>query len=186
MPDSGDSRNSGVPGVDRLVLEVMRDTGDWDTFEPVEAHVEAARRALLAHKRFLELAPSEACVALSNDAVVRGLNATYRDKDKPTNVLSFPAAPARGAAPGASRSLGDVVLAVETVLREAKEQDIPPAHHFQHLVVHGLLHLLGFDHETDLQAHEMECLEIEILESIGISNPYAEIADLPVRAGQDQ
>ncbi len=184
MPDPGDSRGLITAGTDRLTLDVMRDSGDWGAFEPVETHVDAALRALLAHKRFLDLPPSEACIALSNDAVVRGLNANYRAKDKPTNVLSFPAGAMRGA-PAAVRSLGDVVLAEETVLREAKEQDIAPEHHLQHLVVHGLLHLLGFDHETDAEAQEMERLEIEILASIGIANPYADVADDSVRAGQD-
>ena len=185
MPEPGDSRGVAISGIDRLALDVVLDAGDWSTFEPIDANVDSARRALVAHKRFRQLEPSEACVALSNDAAVRRLNATYRAKDNPTNVLSFPSGEPHGEVLGVARSLGDIVLAEETVLREAHEQGITPAHHLQHLVVHGLLHLLGFDHETDAQAHEMENLEIEILASIGISNPYAEIADLPVRAGQD-
>ena len=113
-------------------------------------------------------------MVLGSDAMLRGLNRTYRGKDAPTNVLSFPFTP-RGAADTADgRYLGDVVLAAETVLREAAERGTAPAHHLQHLVVHGLLHLLGYDHETDTEAAEMERLETEILASLGIADPYAD------------
>ena len=127
---------------------------------------------------------------LANDALVRELNRTYRGKDAPTNVLSFPFQAPPGARPPDDvdddgtrqchdrpepRHLGDVVLAVETVTREASAQAVPPVHHLQHLVVHGLLHLMGFDHETDAQAEVMEGLEVEILAALGIGDPYAAI-----------
>ena len=104
---------------------------------------------------------------------MRRLNLAYRGKDAPTNVLSFPFQRPPGTAGDADAYLGDVVLAAETVRREAAERGIEPTHHLQHLVVHGLLHLLGYDHETDAAAEDMEGLETEILATIGIADPYA-------------
>jgi probable rRNA maturation factor len=94
------------------------------------------------------------------------LNAEFRGKDQPTNVLSFPAAM------GAEDTLGDIALAYETVAREAKEQNKTFLHHAQHLILHGVLHLLGYDHETDAQARIMEALETRLLDTIGIADPY--------------
>ncbi len=108
---------------------------------------------------------------LSEDATVRALNRQWRGQDKPTNVLSF-AAGAETAPPGAPCLLGDVVLAYETVAAEAKAQGKPMAHHLCHLVVHGVLHLLGFDHERAAEAERMEALETVILAGLGIADPY--------------
>ena len=109
----------------------------------------------------------ELSVVLSGDAHVRALNRDYRGKDSPTNVLSFPM-------PEGSGLLGDVVLARETLEREAAGQGKTFADHFAHLLVHGVLHLLGFDHQTDTDAEAMERLEVAVLGSLGIDNPYAE------------
>ena len=111
---------------------------------------------------------------LADDGMVRQLNATYRGKDAATNVLSFPFQAPPGGMPQDMPYLGDVVLAAETVLLEAAERGIAPTAHLQHLVVHGLLHLLGFDHDTDAEAERMEHLEAQILATLGIANPYAE------------
>ena len=109
--------------------------------------------------------PVSIAIALDSDAAVRRLNHTYRGKDKPTNVLSFP---------GARPFLGDIVLARQTVLREAREQDMRPADHLTHLVMHGTLHLLGYDHELgERQARRMERLETRLLAAMGIADPYA-------------
>lgn len=158
-----------------LEVELVADAGDWSALFEAERLADEAVLALAAHPRFAGEPPSTACVALSADAPVQALNRTYRKIDKPTNVLSFPAHDGT-AVPGAPRALGDVVLAVETIMREAGEQHVPLAAHFQHLVVHGLLHLLGFDHENDEDAAEMEQLEIEILSALGIANPYSDPA----------
>jgi probable rRNA maturation factor len=113
----------------------------------------------------------EIVVVLADDATVRRLNRDYRGEDKPTNVLSFPLAggPAAGdeAAP-----LGDVVLALETVLAEAKARGKRARDHTSHLVVHGVLHILGFDHQKDAPARRMEALETRILAGLGIADPY--------------
>jgi len=111
-------------------------------------------------------------VTLADDAEQRHLNRTYRGKDVPTNVLAFPQG-----TPDSPRSdqpvlLGDVVLAFETVHREAAEQNKPLANHLRHLVVHGVLHLLGFDHENAADAAAMEAHEIKILAGLGVPDPY--------------
>lgn len=154
-----------------LRIDVVPDAGEWAAFEPTEQLVLSAATALAMHPTFAGHGLADACVALSDDANVRALNASYRGLDKPTNVLSFPAGsgPREGVIP-----LGDIVLAVETIAREADDQGIAPVQHLQHLVVHGLLHLLGFDHETEDEAAEMEALEVEVLASLGIPNPYTE------------
>ena len=110
---------------------------------------------------------------LASDAIVRRLNCAHRGKDAATNVLSFPFQRPPGAFEEARVYLGDVVLAAETVRGEAAERGIDPGHHLRHLVVHGVLHLLGYDHDTDAAAAEMEGLETELLGRIGVADPYA-------------
>jgi probable rRNA maturation factor len=118
----------------------------------------AARAATANRKRALT-------VALADDSRVRALNARDRKQDKPTNVLSYPS--------GERDHIGDVVLARQTVWREAKSQGKTPADHVAHLVVHGTLHLLGYDHETsEADAERMEALERRLLARLGIADPY--------------
>lgn len=126
-------------------------------------------------------ARAELAVVLSDDAAVRRLNRDHRGRDRATNVLSFPlaGAPLRPAAPASPRPvpdaplmLGDVVLALGTVVAESRAHGIPVAEHASHLVVHGVLHLLGHDHGTDAEAARMEALEAAILARLGIPDPY--------------
>jgi probable rRNA maturation factor len=152
----------------RFAIEVVEDDGDWSAFAPFAPAIEAAARAIA---RRLGLDNIAAVTALSSDARVRALNRQFRGQDKPTNVLSFPQ-PGLPTHTGGPRALGDVVLAVETVRREAAHLGIAPVHHLQHLVVHGLLHLLGYDHATDAEAEAMEAIEIEVLAALGVANPY--------------
>lgn len=113
---------------------------------------------------------AELSVVLADDATLRRLNFSYRGKDQPTNVLSFPIG---GGDPAVHAILlGDVVLALETVDREAGEQSRTLADHVSHLVVHGVLHLLGHDHGSGRQATAMEGLESDILAGLGIADPY--------------
>jgi probable rRNA maturation factor len=157
---------------ERLFVAVVAEAGDWSAFVAAEASIAKAASALVGHPRCRGACGREATVVLGDDALVRSLNATYRGQDKPTNVLSF----SFKDAPGAGRhGLGDVVLAAETIVREAEEQNTPPVHHLQHLVIHGLLHLLGFEHDTDAEAEVMETIEVEILATLGVADPYAAV-----------
>jgi probable rRNA maturation factor len=149
-----------------LDVDLVCDAGDWTALGDADAVVQAAASAVAAWPGLLTQT-STVSIALSSDAEVGALNAQFRAKAKPTNVLSFPA----GA--GAPEDfLGDIILAAETVKREAGEQGTPFTHHVQHLIVHGVLHVLGFDHQTAADAERMEALEISILASMGIANPY--------------
>ena len=105
----------------------------------------------------------------------RALNRDFREQDKPTNVLSFPADGGGYMPEDIPRPLGDIVICAPVVEREADEQGKDVSHHWTHLVVHGTLHLLGFDHETDAEAAEMEQIEREILAARGIADPYATV-----------
>jgi probable rRNA maturation factor len=160
----------------RLSLTLVAEDGDWSPFCAIAATIEHAGVALANAPEVAIPDGAEASVVLGNDALVRRLNASYRGKDAATNVLAFPFPRPPGGPPSANVYLGDVVLAAETVLREAHAQAIEPAHHLQHLVVHGLLHLLGYDHDTGAAAEQMERLETAILASIGVGDPYGSTA----------
>lgn len=129
-----------------------------DSLKPYSKTVRTACQAALAPRKKGELS-----VILADDRFIQTLNKTYRKKNKPTNVLSFV---------GEGNHLGDLVLAYETIKREAKAQKKTFKHHTTHLLVHGVLHLLGHDHKHDKDAHVMEQIEIKILKKLNISNPY--------------
>jgi probable rRNA maturation factor len=173
----GDERSCDEepPSRSRLALERVDDDGDWAAFGPIDSLIAAVGRVLAEAPELAGLLPASAAVALSSNAAVRRLNAAYRGKDSPTNVLSFSAslAPPPGMAADEPRALGDVVLALETLLDEAATTGIQPAHHFQHLLIHGLLHLVGFDHVAEAEAERMEALETTLLARLGIPDPYA-------------
>ncbi|MCG6207383.1 rRNA maturation RNase YbeY [Rhodopseudomonas sp. HC1] len=146
----------------------------WQSEATAEAVVlraiEAAAQAVDADTGGAELA-----VMLTDDDGIRALNASYRGFDKPTNVLSFPAPEADYQdEDGAPRLLGDIAIAYQTVRREADHEGKPFDHHLSHLAVHGFLHLVGYDHETDAEAETMESAERRILAGLGIPDPYAD------------
>ncbi|WP_230531788.1 rRNA maturation RNase YbeY [Microvirga roseola] len=151
----------------------MVEEGDWEALPDVEALAQKAASAALAVTYEAD-EDFEADVMLTDDAHVQELNRTWRGKDKPTNVLSFPAPEQPGAT--GPRHLGDIALAYETLVREAEEESKELAHHFAHLVVHGVLHLLGYDHETEAEADIMEALEVKALATLGIADPYRDMA----------
>ena len=163
------------PGSTSVDIAVVARDPRWRLAAPgAEALARRAAEAVFRHlagRPGLE-GPLEAAVVLADDALLRDLNRTYRGRDRPTNVLSF-GGPDAMEMPGGPRLLGDVVLARETLVREAAEQGKPLGHHLTHLVVHGVLHLLGYDHDAEPRAGEMETLEAAILADLGIADPYA-------------
>jgi probable rRNA maturation factor len=140
-----------------------------------EAQAEACVRDGIAAAVKRVSGEGEVSVLLADDAAVRTLNREWRGIDKPTNVLSFPAARQPCGSPPL---LGDIAIAYETLAREADEEGKPFLHHLAHLVVHGYLHLMGYDHQTDSEAEAMEALERDIVRSLRIPDPYrAEATD---------
>jgi probable rRNA maturation factor len=155
-----------------LAVEVTVPCELWER-ECAGAAALAEAAARLALRRGAAPAASTVDVTLADDATQQALNRTWRGTDAPTNVLAFPAAdPAIPPPDGAPLLLGDVVLAFETMRREAEEQQKPLADHLRHLVVHGVLHLLGHDHAESADAARMETREIAILAELGVPNPY--------------
>ena len=177
-------RNERFEGVERIMAvqkDCLRSPIDFDLTIEAGAWPDEAQLATLVGQAiaatFAELGPgrpgtSEVGVVFTDDARIRELNATWRSKDKATNVLSFPAFPETKTGP-LPPLLGDVVLASETITGEAALEGKPLKDHISHLVAHGLLHLLGYDHETDTDAEEMEALERRILTRLAIPDPYA-------------
>lgn len=169
-----DSGESEPPS--RLLLEAVVERGEWSAAGDLDLLVSAVARALSDEPEIADrfAMAASACVAFTDDAEVQRLNRRFRGQDKPTNVLSFPAAPQPPgmAAPDDPRHLGDVVLAAGTVTAEAHGLRIPVRDHVQHLIVHGVLHLLGHDHETDTDAEMMEALETRLLATLGVADPY--------------
>jgi probable rRNA maturation factor len=157
-----------MTGGNSPVIDIAIETGPWQAQDDEAVVARAIETA--ADMSPHNVADAELSVVLTDDASIRAINAQWRHKDEATNVLSFPAPPAM---PGAPRLLGDIVIAHETTAREAKAEGKPFADHLGHLAVHGFLHLLGYDHESDADAEVMERLEREILAKLGVPDPYA-------------
>lgn len=158
------------------LVEVILEDPRWHE-AGLEPLAERAAHAALAGAGRDPLRHEVALLACS-DARIAGLNADFRGKPKPTNVLSWPdfdgpAPEPAGGADGQRLFLGDIAIAYDTCLREAEEGGIPFADHVSHLVVHGVLHLLGYDHVDDAEAEAMEALETKVLASMGVPNPYS-------------
>ncbi len=161
------------PAID---IQVAIECDGWPAHDLLEAFcretIDAASTLLAVEEA--QPFPHQGCelsLLFTDDASVCAVNSRWRSQDKPTNVLSFPAAPVRpGDMPGPM--LGDILLALETVSREAVSQDIPFDNHLTHLLVHGFLHLLGYDHADEREACTMEGLETRILAALDLSDPY--------------
>ena len=165
-----------------MMLEIALEADEeWDSSNPWEPLVRKAAEAAIAESAFPQLAessrPVELSVRLAGDEDVRTLNAHWRGKDKPTSVLSFPMAEAyeleQADEDGPNRiMLGDLILARGVCEREAAEKGVPVERHATHLLVHGTLHLLGYDHQADSDAADMEAREVKALARLGIASPY--------------
>ena len=165
-----------------MTLDIAIETdGEWDSSTGWGELARAAATAAIAESAFPQLGQGERAVELSvrltSDAEVHALNAEWRGKDKPTNVLSFPMIEADELAdagePGPELMLGDIILARGICASEAEEKAIPLDQHAAHLMVHGTLHLLGYDHMDDESATDMEAREVRALARMWISDPYA-------------
>jgi len=176
-----------APPLPTLSVEISIAEAGW--LDAVGQPGDIAERAAMAAFEgaagdWLTAPSAEAGIRLTGDAEVHDLNRRYRDRDQPTNVLSFPGhdeADRQRLPAGAPLMLGDVVVALETVLAEAAAEKKVPADHLSHLVVHGMLHLLGFDHMEESEAVGMERLETQILAGLGVDDPYRLVA--PARSG---
>lgn len=151
-----------------LSVEVTRRCDLWGGV-PGDAELEHAAQA--AFQEVSEIKNCEVSLVLTSDKEIRTLNKMWRGKDEPTNVLSFPLGETLQI--NDPQPLGDVVLACETITREAEIRGIELGQHSAHLVVHGVLHLLGYDHENDCEAEIMEQLEARILKALGLPDPYS-------------
>ena len=154
-----------------MTVSIEVEDQDWATLpglqELAQSAVTAALRGAAEDAEGCDIA-----VLFTDDAAIAEINAEWRGKDKPTNVLSFPTPDDMPVPEGEPQPLGDIVLAFGVITREAAEQGKTLRDHTAHLIVHGTLHLLGFDHESDVEADEMEALETRILKGLGISDPY--------------
>ena len=160
-----------------LDIQVSVEEGDWPSEDALQALAERVLGAAAAYLKknekqpFPKIAP-ELSLVFTDDAAIREINAEWREQDKATNVLSFPAFPlVPGGKPGPM--LGDIIIARETVEREAVELEKSFDDHLTHLMVHGFLHLFGYDHMNNSEAERMEGLETRILAGLGLSDPYA-------------
>jgi probable rRNA maturation factor len=157
------------------MTEVLVVADCWQGEPEAEAVIQ---RAIAAASEAVDadVGDAELAVMLTDDSGIRTLNGNWRGIDKPTNVLSFPALQPTGPSrPGdAPRMLGDIAIAYQTMRKEADDERKPFDHHLSHLAVHGFLHLIGYDHESEDEAEAMEALEREILAQLGIPDPYAD------------
>lgn len=160
-------------------IDIVIESPLWGGSAVLEPWVRRAVEAALPPDR----GPCELAIVLADDRAIRALNARFRGRDAPTNVLSFPAPRAPAFPPPASGSapvpLGDIVLAFETVNTEAGAQGKEFIHHATHLIVHGVLHLIGYDHQSDAEAEAMESRERAILQRLDMPDPYEERAGTP-------
>lgn len=160
-----------APSQDGLTIEIRVQSRRWREIEALRPRILAAAEAALALAPRRPAAGAELSLLLTDDRRIRQVNRDWRGFDKPTNVLSFPAVPPERIAQ--SPVLGDIVLAFETITREAEAEEKSFGDHLSHLVIHGLLHLLGEDHETQEEAQRMEAIETAALARLGIADPYA-------------
>ncbi|MBB4076423.1 putative rRNA maturation factor [Bartonella fuyuanensis] len=157
-----------------IIIDIMIKSAGWNDEEMLYNIAEKALTTTMHHVS-LENVVSEISLLFTDDEHMAQINAQWRNKNKSTNVLSFPAFLLKaGNPPGPI--MGDIIIARETVVLEAKKEGKTFQEHLTHMIVHGILHLLGYNHETDDEAYQMEKLEREILQKLSIRDPYAELS----------
>lgn len=152
-------------------IEILVKDRNWNDVKNIRGLIQRVINVAVQYLKISIQNHNEVCVVLSNDKEIQNLNLTFRRKNYPTNVLSFPSAKK-----GGRNFMGDIVLARETIEREAIELNIPFVHHISHLTIHGFLHLMGYQHETTREANKMVSLEVAILSHLGILDPYKKIS----------
>lgn len=159
-----------------VTIEIATESAAWEALPGAETAVRRAVEAALRDERIDE---GEIGIVLTDDARIQTLNRDFRKTDKTTNVLAFPAPthPGHDSKQLGPKPLGDIALGYETLAREAETEGKTAEHHLMHLVVHGTLHLLGFDHDNDTDAEAMEARERAILAGLGVPDPYAHYED---------
>ena len=186
---TADGFSVGVDGADDIEVDISIACSEWERALPdirticrsaVAAVLAAASRDATRHATEdasrnvpRDLSGAEISLVLADDAFIRDLNCRYRHIDRATNVLAFPGGETAGRVAGVPILLGDVIVAYETAAAEAAAENKTLGNHASHLIVHGILHLLGYDHQADDEAETMESLEVEALALLKVANPYA-------------
>ena len=159
-------------------IEISVQDPEWEKMGDIHDLIKVIAKTALNSALLPKVATGrdlEISIVLANDDLVQVLNREYRQKDEPTNVLTFASLDDGDVPEQGILNLGDIILSYQTIEREAQEQGKFPIDHIRHLTVHGVLHLLGYDHINEDEANDMETLEIRILEQLGVQNPYTEM-----------
>jgi probable rRNA maturation factor len=156
-----------------MLIDITIEFAAWSKVPGLENLIKTSARAAVSGREEEFKNRAELSILLTSDEAIRQLNSNFRGQDKPTNVLSF-GGETETVSTVPSFLLGDVVLSYQTIAKEAQQQGKSFDDHVSHLIVHGVLHLLGYDHDNDELAHKMERVEIKILKGIGVENPYSQ------------
>lgn len=164
----------------KFTIEIAQDNNDWYLYDEINSKLfkQALKEAIKNYQNFSKVQNIELSILLSNDNRIKKLNQEFRNENSATNVLSFPDInidfrQILEFEPNLDYMyLGDIAFAFETIFKEAQEKKIPLLNHFKHLLVHSILHLLGYDHKDDAETEIMQNIEIKILQKLSVSSPY--------------
>lgn len=159
-------------------IDISVQDPEWEKMGDIHAIIKHTAKTALNNAILPKIAIGrdlEISIVLANDDLLQLLNNEYREQDKPTNVLTFATLDGEEIPHEGVLNLGDILMSYQTIERESQQQGKFPLDHIRHMTVHGILHLLGYDHQNDDEANDMETLEIRILEQLGVQNPYTEL-----------